>query len=194
MIIILWIYGILLRKIIHVYIKNISRWAQCLIITLLLTLLLRLLPLLLLVFIISRTIVKFLFSAMLFFKKISLFFFFLKKVPSELLWANYAREGASLQEGSLCIGALRNGPLFSVLFACEAGHSILWEKFLADLASRNGEEYGDRFKITICVNRVTDKSALLEFRRATARSVACLGHLRIIRPLFSLCLSSLPNL
>lgn len=81
MIIILWIYGILLRKIIHVYIKNISRWAQCLIITLLLTLLLRLLPLLLLVFIISRTIVKFLFSAMLFFKKISLLFFFFLKGP-----------------------------------------------------------------------------------------------------------------
>lgn len=42
----------------------------------------------------------------------------------------------------------------------------------------------------ICVNRVTDKSSLLDFQRATAKSTACLGHLCIIRPLFSLHLSS----
>lgn len=74
-------------------------------------------------------------------------------------------------------------PLFLLLFALEVGRHILQEKSLAALVSRNGGEQKYHFRNIIPVTNLP-----LDLQRATAKSVAYVGHLCIIRPLFSLTL------
>lgn len=85
----------------------------------------------------------------------------------------YTKEPCEMSYSSLCC------------FLLKSGHPILQEKILADLVSRNGGKCGDHLKMMIPVNGVSDKSSLLDLQKATTKFIAYLGHLYIVRPLFS---------